>query len=60
MHVSSAYKFKAVSLKACGRSLIKIKKRGGPRTEPCGIPHLIKTSSKETPSSNTKKFLFER
>ena len=36
MHVSSAYRFEAVSVKACGRSLICIKKRSGPRIEPWG------------------------
>ena len=60
MHVSSGHRFKAVSLKACGRSLIYTKKRSGLRTEPCGVPHVIKFSSKKTPSSNTKHFLFER
>ena len=47
MHVSSAYRFKAVSLKACGRSLIYIKKKSGPRIEPCGIPHVIKLLPKK-------------
>ena len=37
MHVSSAYRLKAVSLKACGRSLIYIKKKSGPRIEPCEL-----------------------
>ena len=58
MHVSSAYRFKAVSLKACGRPLIYIKKRSGPRIEPCRTPPVIKRSSEKTPSSNKKKFLF--
>ena len=60
MHVSSAYRFEAVSLKTCGRSLIYIRKMSGPRIEPCGTPHVIKPSSEKTPSSNTKHFLFER
>ena len=40
MHVSSAYRFEAVSLRACSRSLIYIKKRSGPRIELCGTPHV--------------------
>ena len=60
MHVSSAYKFEAVSLKAWGGSLILNKNRSGPRMEPCGTPHVSKPSSEKTPSSNTKNFLFER
>ena len=42
MHVSSAYRFDAVSFKAYGRSLIHIKKRSGSRIETCGTPHVIK------------------
>ena len=34
-------------LKACGRSLLYIKKKSGPRIESCGTPHVIKASSKE-------------
>ena len=45
MDVSSAYRFEAVSLKTCGRSLMYIKKRSGPRKESCETPHLIKPSS---------------
>ena len=48
MHVSSAYRFEAVSLKTCGRSLMYIKKSSGPRIEPCGTSHVIKPSSKNS------------
>ena len=60
MRVSSAYRFEAVSLKACGRSLIYIKKRSGPRIEPCGTPHVIKPSSKKESIEYYKKFSFRK
>ena len=60
MHVSLAYTFEVLSLNDCGKSLILIKKRSGPRIEPRGTPHVSKPSSKKTPSIDTKKFLFER
>ena len=60
MHISSAYIFETVGLKACGMPLMYIKKRRRPRTEPCRTQHVIKPSSKKSPSSNTKNFLFER
>ena len=60
MHVSLAYKFEAVSLNDFGKSLIKIKKRSGPRIEPCRTPHVSKPSSEKTTSIDTKNFLFER
>lgn len=39
--VSSTKSTNFKSLKALGRSLIKIKKRIGPKLEPCGTPNLI-------------------
>ena len=60
MHLSLAYRFEALSLKACGKSLIYIKKRSCPRIEPCETPYVIKPSSKKTPSSITKDFLLGR
>ena len=47
MHVSSAYRFEAVLLKACGRSLIHIKKRSDLRIKPCGTPHVINKPSEK-------------
>ena len=60
MHVSSTYKFEAISFSDCGKSLILIKKRSGPRIESCGTPHVSGPSYEKTPSIDTKKFLFER
>ena len=60
MHVSLAYNFEVVSLNDCGKSLILIKKRSDPRTEPCGTPHISKPSSEKTPSIDAKNFPFER
>ena len=54
MHISSAYRFEAVSSTACGRSLIYIKKKSGPKIDLCGTPHVIKPSSGKTLSSNTE------
>ena len=48
MHVSSAYRFEAVLLKACGRSLIHIKKRSDLRIKPCGAPHVINKPGKNS------------
>ena len=56
MQVSSAYKFEAISLNDCGKSLKKIKRSRGPRIEPCGTPHVGKPSSEKTPSTDTKIF----
>ena len=60
MHVPSACRFEAVSVKAYGRQLIYIKKGSGSRIESCGTSHAITYSSDKTSSSNTKTFLFER
>ena len=59
MNVSLAYKFEAVSLKACGSYSIYIKKWIGHRIKSYGTPHVIKPSSEQIPFSNTKNFLFE-
>ena len=58
MHVSSACRFEAVSLKAWGRSLIYIKKRSDLRIKPCGTPHVINKPSEKNSFQHYKKFSF--
>ena len=52
MLVSSAKRKKFNFLETVGRSLMKIRNNNGPRTEPCGTPHVISKISEETPFTN--------
>ena len=48
-----------VSFNACGKSFIYIRKRSGPKIDPCGTAQLISAASEKTCSSVTKNFLLE-
>ena len=58
MHLSLAYKFEVVSLNDCGKLLTQIKKRSGPRIEPCGTPHVSKPFSEKPPPFLMQKIFY--
>ena len=60
IQVSPAQRYDPVSFNACGKSLIYIRKKSSPNTDPCGTPQFISPVSERTFSSVTKNFLIER
>ena len=56
----SAERYDPVSFNACGNSFMYIRKRSGPKIDPCGTPQFISPTSEKTFSSVTKNFLFQR
>ena len=55
--VSSAKRQNLSFLQTAGKSLMKMRNNSGPKTEPCGTPHITSSTSDDAPFTSTYCFL---